>query len=89
MASDSTIAFYFLRELYKRGIRVPEQVQVIGFDNSVLAAAADPAMTVVEIDVTKLGVSAAKLLVKQLQATELRPGQSLLPVGIIERASTK
>lgn len=89
VASDSTIAFYFLRELYKRGIRVPEQVQVIGFDDSVLAAAADPAMTVVEIDVTKLGVSAAKLLMKQLQATELRPGQSLLPVGIIERASTK
>ena len=89
VASDSTIAFYFLRELYKRGIKVPERVQVIGFDDSVLAAAADPAMTVVEIDVTKLGVSAAKLLMKQLQAAQLRPGQSLLPVGIIERASTK
>ena len=89
VASDSTIGFYFLRELYKHGIKVPDQIQVIGFDDSVLAAAADPAMTVVEIDVTKLGVSAAKILMKQLQAAELRPGQSLLPVGIIERASTK
>lgn len=89
VASDSTIGFYFLRELYKHGIKVPDQIQVIGFDDSVLAAAADPAMTVVEIDVTKLGVSAAKILMKQLRAAELRPGQSLLPVGIIERASTK
>lgn len=89
VASDSTIGFYFLRELYKRGTKVPDQIQVIGFDDSVLAAAADPAMTVVEIDVTKLGVSAAKILMKQLQAAELHPGQSLLPVGIIERASTK
>lgn len=89
VASDSTIGFYFLRELYKRGTKVPDQIQVIGFDDSVLAAAADPAMTVVEIDVTKLGVSAAKILMKQLQAAKLRPGQSLLPVGIIERASTK
>ena len=89
VASDSTIGLYFLRELYKHGIKVPDQIQVIGFDDSVLAAAADPAMTVVEIDVTKLGVSAAKILMKQLQAAELRPGQSLLPVGIIERASTK
>lgn len=89
VASDSTIAFYFMRELYKRGIRVPDDVQVIGFDDSTLAAAADPAMTVVEIDVTKLGVSAAKLLIAQLQAEELCPGQTLLPARVIERASTK
>lgn len=89
VASDSTIAFYFLRALYKRGICVPEQVQVIGFDDSILAEAADPAMTVVEIDVTELGVSAAKLLIRQLTAAELRPEQKLLPADMIERASTK
>ena len=89
VVSDSTIGFYFLRELSRRGVRVPEEVQVIGFDDSVLAAAADPAMTVVEIDVTNLGKSAARLLIAQLQAEDLCPGQNLLPARIIHRASTK
>lgn len=89
VATDSTIAFYFMRELQKRGIKVPEQVQVIGFDDSVLAAAADPAMTVVEIDVKELGIAAAQMLIGQLQAAQLRPGQNLLPVDVIERASVK
>ena len=89
VVSDSTIGFFFLRELSRRGIRVPEEVQVIGFDDSVLAAAADPTMTVVEIDVTNLGKSAAKLLIAQLQAETLCPGQNLLPARIIQRSSTK
>lgn len=89
VATDSNIAFYFLRFLAKKGINVPEEVQVIGFDDSILAKAADPALTVVNIDVTELGITAAKTLLKLLQAAELRPGQQLLPVSIVERFSTK
>lgn len=89
VVSDSTIGFFFMRELSKRGIRIPDEVQVIGFDDSILAAAADPAMTVVEIDVTNLGKSAAKLLIAQLQDEALCPGQNLLPARIINRTSTK
>ena len=89
VATDSSIAFYFLRSLNKRGIKVPEQVQVIGFDDSVLAEAADPAMTVVKIDVTELGMTIGKILIKRLQSALLYPEQLLLPVGIIERFSTK
>lgn len=88
VATDSTIAFHFMRELYKYHIRVPDQVQVIGFDDSILAEAADPAMTVVEIDVTQLGISAAKHLINSLQSANEEDEENLLAVKIIERNST-
>ena len=54
-ASDSAIAFHFMRELTKRGVRIPDDVQVAAFDDSILASVSEPAMTVVKIDVVSLG----------------------------------
>jgi DNA-binding LacI/PurR family transcriptional regulator len=87
--TDSTIAFYFLRSLGKAGINVPEQIQVIGFDDSILAGAAEPAMTVVEIDVMELGTVVGETLIRKIQEVELCPEQKLLPVHVIERGSTR
>lgn len=89
VASDSLIAFYFLRELNKRKIAIPENVQVIGFDDSILAEVSEPAITVVKIDVMNLGKAAAKMLVQQLRSEQRKTEQLLLPVEIIERRTTK
>ena len=89
VASDSAIAFHFMRELTKRGVRIPDDVQVAAFDDSVLASVSEPAMTVVKIDVVSLGMAAARMLIQQLRAGEQRPEHLLLPVSIIERGSTK
>lgn len=89
VASDSMIAFYFLRELARHQIEVPDTVQVIGFDDSVLAEAAEPALTVVKIDVKQLGISAARLLMRQLHGQEIIEGENLLDVSIVVRNSTK
>ena len=89
VASDSAIAFHFMRELTKRGVRIPDDVQVVAFDDSVLASVSEPAMTVVKIDVVSLGMAAARMLIQQLRAGEQRPEHLLLPVSIIERGSTK
>ena len=89
VASDSAIAFHFMRELTKRGVRIPDDVQVVAFDDSVLASVSEPAMTVVKIDVVSLGMAAARMLIQQLRAGEQSPEHLLLPVSIIERGSTK
>ena len=89
VASDSAIAFHFMRELTKRGVRIPDDVQVAAFDDSVLASVSEPAMTVVKIDVVSLGMAAARMLIQQLRAGEQSPEHLLLPVSIIERGSTK
>ena len=89
VVSDSMIAFNLLRSLNKLGISVPEKVQVIGFDNDILAECSDPKMTVIDINVTNLGEEAAKILIKQMRANLMAPEQQLLPVSIVEGGTTQ
>ena len=89
VATDSTIAFYFLRELQKRGILVPKDIQVIAFDDGILAEVSEPSMTVVKIDVMNLGMAAAKMLIQQLRLEAQSPDHLLLSTSIIERGSTR
>ena len=87
--SGDVMAAEFIQYASSLGIRIPEDVQVAAFDDSVLASVSEPAMTVVKIDVVSLGMAAARMLIQQLRAGEQRPEHLLLPVSIIERGSTK
>ena len=46
---DSATPSIFMRELTKRGVRIPDDAQVAAFDDSILASVSEPAMTVVKI----------------------------------------
>lgn len=89
VVSDSMIAYYFLKALQALRISVPGDVQVIAFDNQIVAEISEPGMTVVDIDVTELGVNAAKIVLKILAAdSKASTAHELLDVRIIERNST-
>lgn len=88
IASDSRIAFYLSRYLAREGIKVPDTVQIVGFDDSILAEISEPAMTVIQIDVMNLGATTARALIQQIQHPSSEPIQILLPINLIERGST-
>ena len=75
--------------LFKRiGIRVPEDVSVIGFDNDIRATSAIPALTTVQNPVSEMADAAIRLLINQIEGVELE-GQSLrIPTNLIVREST-
>mgnify|MGYP002230296087 CR=1 FL=1 len=79
----------FYARTHQAWVRIPDDVQVAAFDDSILASVSEPAMTVVKIDVVSLGMAAARMLIQQLRAGEQSPEHLLLPVSIIERGSTK
>jgi DNA-binding LacI/PurR family transcriptional regulator len=69
------------------GLRVPEQLTVVGFDDTPTAASADPPLTTVRQDLAAKGRLASEL------ATELRAGRhphqpAPLPVTLVVRASS-
>ena len=86
-AANDLMAVGALRALRDAGRSVPDDVAVVGFDDSETASSAEPALTSVAQDVERTGHLMAELLLEQVAgATE--PRQEILPTHLVVRAST-
>jgi len=76
-------------ECQRRGIAVPGQLAITGFDDLPIASAIVPSLTTVKIDRIGLGRRAGRVLLQRL-SNEVLPSKAI-DVGfqIVERASTK
>ena len=59
-------AIKLMQALKKKGVRVPDQVMVTGFDNTPESAVVEPALTTVHIPSSEMGVQAAELLLRRI-----------------------
>jgi DNA-binding LacI/PurR family transcriptional regulator len=87
-AESDEMAFGALQVLRRRGLRVPQDVSVVGFDDHEMAAAVD--LTTVAQPVGEQGEVAAGMLL-DLLGTERGgrlPGEVLLPTRLVVRGST-
>lgn len=77
-------ALLFLRE---QGIPVPQQISLIGFDNSEICHAMSPTLTSIEGHALEMGGQAVRRLEAMIEGRDAEPWTRLAPELII-RAST-
>ena len=87
-ASDE-IAMGAINELRDNGIRVPEDVSVIGFNNNNAGAIFYPKITTVAQPSYDMGSVAMRMLIKILNKKPLDQDQYVLDYQLIKRESTK
>jgi DNA-binding LacI/PurR family transcriptional regulator len=85
-AGDDEAASGVLRALRWAGLQVPEQVSVVGFDNSNLASHLVPQLTTVDAHIEEAGYAAAEQLVRLIRTGEADP-ITLLPTNLVIRRS--
>jgi DNA-binding LacI/PurR family transcriptional regulator len=89
---SDAIAQGVVRAAYDLGLRVPEDLSVIGFDDSPLAARMRPALTTVRQDVLAKGRAAAAALTRAIAetraGTEVTADHLLIPAELVVREST-
>ncbi len=84
VASD-LVALGALYALWEAGVRVPQDMAVVGFDDLPLAAYTIPPLTTVRVPAWDLGFAAGQLMLHRLQG---RPAVSQrLPIELVVRAS--
>lgn len=86
VASD-VMAAGALTELRERGRRVPDDVAVIGFDDSVIARHTTPALTSVRQPIEAIGRSITRLLLEEIAEPSTAHRQLLLPTTLVVRDS--
>jgi DNA-binding LacI/PurR family transcriptional regulator/GAF domain-containing protein len=86
VAADDNMALGAMEELQRRGIRVPYDIVVVGFDDIEEAWAATPALTSVQQPSYRLGKQATEMLLALLDGQEM-PSQVIVPTRLITRQS--
>lgn len=86
VASD-IVAFGALRAIREAGLRVPDDVSVVGFDDIPLAEHFDPPLTTVRLPAHSLGVAAGQALVDRVEGRPVAP-RTLLPTQLVVRDSS-
>jgi LacI family transcriptional regulator len=91
ICAGDKLAAVALRTLWRLGLRVPEDVSVIGYSDFSFAALLNPALTTISQPFEEMGAVATRILLKRLQnpanAEEL-PSRVVLPTQLIVREST-
>jgi LacI family transcriptional regulator, galactose operon repressor len=87
VCANDQMAIGVLRALAVHGVRVPDDVAVVGFDDIFPASLCDPPLTTVHQPIRRMGERACDRLFKRIADPSLRPKVELLPPELVLRSS--
>jgi LacI family transcriptional regulator/LacI family purine nucleotide synthesis repressor len=86
MAND-TLALGVMRFLHERKVRVPDDISIIGYEDSILAGYAVPPLTTINISKPKMGESAAQLMLERIRNPRKKFASLVIEPALVERSS--
>ncbi|WP_309064875.1 LacI family DNA-binding transcriptional regulator [Microbacterium sp.] len=87
VASDSVIAIESFRAIRDLGLRIPDDISLVGFDNAPWTSVTDPGITVIAQPERELGALATRLLIDRIEGAAHPASVHTLPQELIERGS--
>ncbi|MDR0267130.1 LacI family DNA-binding transcriptional regulator [Paenibacillus sp.] len=89
IASNDIVATAVLHEALRLGKRVPEEVQIIGFDDIPLSSLLTPSLTTIRQPSYDMGRAAAGLLIQLIENENITHKSIQMPVTFTERDTTR
>jgi LacI family transcriptional regulator len=87
-AASDQMAAGALRAAHDLGVRVPEDLAVVGFDDITLAGVIQPPLTTVRQEMHAIGEAAANSLSRMIDDPDAEPTHELVPTRLVVRASS-
>ena len=88
LACDDIVAISTYKVLYNMNRRVPDQIQLVGFDDIALSSLISPELTTIRQPIEEMARTAAELILKQT-APEKQGECFIFPVSLVVRETTK
>lgn len=86
VASD-IVAFGAMAAIRERGLQIPEDIAIVGFDDVPLSRYMDPSLTTIQLPVIDLARRASEMVVGLIRGVEPLQSQVLLEANLIVRRS--
>lgn len=87
-ACSDFMALGVLRALHEKGVRIPDDVAVAGFDDAPFAAKTTPPLTTIRQPTDQLGSHAVEMLIDLIEGGEEEPLRKILPAELVIRESS-
>ncbi|MFE1381816.1 LacI family DNA-binding transcriptional regulator [Streptomyces sp. NPDC058740] len=88
VCGSDPLALGAIRAARRRGLAVPGDVSVVGFDDSAFMTCTEPPLTTVRQPIEAMGRAAVDLLCAQIQGSGAHPGELLFEPELVVRGST-
>lgn len=80
-------AFRVISALKTKGVRVPDDISVVGYDNYTVSSICIPTITTVEVDLAKMAEVSVGIMAKKLADPTYREGRRIISGRLIEKES--
>nr|WP_307248957.1 LacI family DNA-binding transcriptional regulator [Catenuloplanes indicus] len=88
LCASDVLALGAVRAVRRLGLRVPQDVSVVGFDDSALMNSVDPPLTTVRQPIEAMGQYVVELLVQQINGAVIAADELLFEPELVVRSST-
>ena len=89
VVSDDLLALSLERVCLQKGLRIPDDISIIAFNNSFYAQLASPQLTAVDVNSFLLGQEAANQIINHVENPNLTTSKVVVPHAIVERDSCR
>lgn len=86
--TNDTVAAGAMKAVIRAGLRIPEDVAIVGFDDSTVSHIVEPELTTVRIDMDRMGRLAAEKLFELIEGTPSAETRIVIPTELIVRRSS-
>ncbi|MFA6045764.1 MAG: LacI family DNA-binding transcriptional regulator [Phycisphaerales bacterium] len=88
LAGNDEIAIGVLQAAEDYGVKVPDQLKLVGFDDTRLASLIRPRLSTVRVPMADVGAAAIRLLVRRIEDPEAEPMCVHMPTTLVVRDSS-
>jgi LacI family transcriptional regulator len=71
------------------GVRVPEDLSVVGFGDLPVATSEPPHLTTMRVDCAAMGAAAVRRLTERIRRPGMKPARVLMPAALVERETCR
>jgi LacI family transcriptional regulator len=86
-AHNDRIARGAAHALFEAGLKVPDDVSIIGYDDTAEAEFSDPPLTTIKQPMTEVGEAATRFLIQMIEDPAITPKQVLFDTTLVIRSS--